>query len=137
MKSLREINEEEMEKVYRIFTVVNNLSRQHVNCIQRRFLRIEAYRNIHISPLINSIITKSNSFLPKATLFSLGGISGLNLLNVSNEENITRLSRAIKDGNKSEVIRQLKSGLDPNARHPLGWCPLHVASINHRPDIIR
>ena len=126
-----------MEKVYRIFTVVNNLSRQHVNCIQRRFLRIEAYRNIHISPFINSIITKSNSFLPKATLFSLGGISGFNLLNVSNEENITRLSRAIKDGNKSEVIRQLKSGLDPNARHPLGWCPLHVASINHRPDIIR
>ena len=126
-----------MEKVYRIFTVVNNLSRQHVNCIQRRFLRIEAYRNIHISPLINSIITKSNSFLPKATLFSLGGISGLNLLNVSNEENITRLSRAIKDGNKFEVIRQLKSGLDPNARHPLGWCPLHVASINHRPEIIR
>ena len=126
-----------MEKVYRIFTVVNNLSRQHVNCIQRRFLRIEAYRNIHISPFINSIITKSNSFLPKATLFSLGGISGLNLLNVSNEENITRLSRAIKDGNKFEVIQQLKSGLDPNARHPLGWCPLHVASINHRPDIIR
>ena len=126
-----------MEKVYRIFTVLNNLSRQHVNCIQRRFLRIEAYRNIHISPFINSIITKSNSFLPKATLFSLGGISGLNLLNVSNEENIARLSRAIKDGNKLEVIRQLKSGLDPNARHPLGWCPLHVASINHRPDIIR
>ena len=117
--------------------MLNNLSRQHVNCIQRRFLRIEAYRNIHISPFINSIITKSNSFLPKATLFSLGGISGLNLLNVSNEENITRLSRAIKDGNKFEVIRQLKSGLDPNARHPLGWCPLHVASINHRPDIIR
>ena len=123
-----------MEKVYRIFTVLNNLSRQHVNCIQRRFLRIEAYRNIHISPFINSIITKSNSFLPKATLFSLGG---LNVLNVSNEENITRLSRAIKDGNKFEVIRQLKSGLDPNARHPLGWCPLHVASINHRPGIIR
>ena len=117
--------------------MLNNLSRQHVNCIQRRFLRIEAYRNIHISPLINSIITKSNSCLPKATLFSLGGISGLNLLNVSNEENITRLSRAIKDGNKFELIRQLKSGLDPNARHPLGWCPLHVASINHRPDIIR
>ena len=114
--------------------MLNNLSRRHVNCIQRRFLRIEAYRNIHISPFINSIITKSNSFLPKATLFSLGG---LNVLNVSNEENITRLSRAIKDGNKFEVIRQLKSGLDPNARHPLGWCPLHVASINHRPDIIR
>ena len=126
-----------MEKVYRIFQVLNSLSKLHVNCIQRRFLRVEAYRNIHISPFINSIITKSNSFLPKATLFSLGGISGLNLLNVSNEENITRLSRAIKDGNKSEVIRQLKSGLDPNARHPLGWCPLHVASINHRPDIIR
>ena len=126
-----------MEKVYRIFQVLNSLSRRHANCIQRRFLRVEAYRNIHISPFINSIITKSNSFLPKATLFSLGGISGFNLLNVSNEENITRLSRAIKDGNKSEVIRQLKSGLDPNARHPLGWCPLHVASINHRPDIIR
>ena len=123
-----------MEKVYRIFQVLNSLSKLHANCIQRRFLRIEAYRNIHISPFINSIITKSNSFLPKATLFSLGG---LNLLNVSNEENITRLSRAIKDGNKIEVIRQLKSGLDPNARHPLGWCPLHVASINHRPDIIR
>ena len=126
-----------MEKVYRIFQVLNSLSKLHANCIQRRFLRVEAYRNIHISPFINSIITKSNSFLPKATLFSLGGISGFNLLNVSNEENITRLSRAIKDGNKSEVIRQLKSGLDPNARHPLGWCPLHVASINHRPDIIR
>ena len=126
-----------MEKVYRIFQVLNSLSKLHANCIQRRFLRVEAYRNIHISPFINSIITKSNSFLPKATLFSLGGISGFNLLNVSNEENITRLSRAIKDGNKFEVIRQLKSGLDPNARHPLGWCPLHVASINHRPDIIR
>ena len=126
-----------MEKVYRIFQVLNSLSKLHANCIQRRFLRVEAYRNIHISPFINSMIKKSNSFLPKATLLSLGGISGLNLLNVSNEENITRLSRAIKDGNKSEVIRQLKSGLDPNARHPLGWCPLHVASINHRPDIIR
>ena len=126
-----------MEKVYRIFQVLNSLSKLHANCIQRRFLRVEAYRNIHISPFINSIITQSNSFLPKATLFSLGGISGFNLLNVSNEENITRLSRAIKDGNKFEVIQQLKSGLDPNARHPLGWCPLHVASINHRPDIIR
>ena len=127
-----------MEKVYRLFTVLNNLSRRHANCIQRRFLRIESYRNSQ-SPFINSIITKSKSLLPKATLFSgLGGISsGLTLLNVNNEEHITRLSRAIKDGNKFEVIRQLKSGLDPNARHPLGWCPLHVASINHGPDIIR
>ena len=126
-----------MEKVYRIFTVLNNLSRRHANCIQRRFLRIESYRNSH-SPFINSIITKSKSLLPKATLFSLGGISlGLTLLNVSNEEHITRLSRAIKDGNKFEVIRHLKSGLDPNARHPLGWCPLHVAAINNRPQIIR
>ena len=127
-------SEEEMEKVYRIFTVLNNLSRRHANCIQRRFLRIESYRNSQSSPFINSIITKSNSFLPKATLFSLGG---LNLLNVSNEEHITRLSRAIKDGNKFEVIRHLKSGLDPNSRHPLGWCPLHVAAINNRPEIIR
>ena len=127
-----------MEKVYRIFTVLNNLSRRHANCIQRRFLRIESYRNSSQSrPFINSIITKSNSFLPKATLFSLGGISGINLLNVSNEEHITRLSRAIKDGNKFEVIRHLKSGLDPNSRHPLGWCPLHVAAINNRPEIIR
>ena len=78
----REINEEEMEKVYRIFTVLNNLSRRHTNCIQRRFLRIESYRNSQSSPFINSIIAKSNSFLPKATLFSLGGISGLNLLTV-------------------------------------------------------
>ena len=109
-----------MDKIYRLAIVLTNFhkfrTKRHFNSFHRRFQTLnsrEIPSNIVVFPKVN--------FVPKTAFFS--AFTGLSLLPIDfteNSEHSTKLSRAIKYGNKSEIIRQLKSGLDPNARHPLG-----------------
>ena len=44
--------------------------------------------------------------------------------------------KAVKSGNYSMVAAALKSGTDPNVRHPLGWSALHVAAVNGQREVV-
>ncbi|ENN77983.1 hypothetical protein YQE_05659, partial [Dendroctonus ponderosae] len=48
-----------------------------------------------------------------------------------------RLFKAIQYGLTHEVSNLIKNGVDVNARHPLGWTPLMVATINRHYDIVK
>ena len=92
--------------------------KNHLNLIRSTFLRIKStqFTNQHLALKYYPKTTFSSNLFSNIALLSFGGII---LSNVSNEDH-TRLSRAIRYGNKTEIIQQLKSGLDPNSRHPLG-----------------
>lgn len=68
------------------------------------------------------------------------GLSGIGLALVSG--NINSLSenqvflKAVHDGNVIKVRAALKAGVDPNARHALGWGALHVAAVNGHREVV-
>ena len=109
-----------MDKIYRLAIVLTNFhkfrTKRHFHSFHRRFQNLnsrEIPSNFAKFPKVN--------FVPKTAFLS--AFAGLSLFQIdypNGSEHSTKLSRAIKYGNKSEIIRQLKSGLDPNARHPLG-----------------
>ena len=45
-------------------------------------------------------------------------------------EDNRRFTVAAKDGDIKKMKRLLKSGVDVNCRHPLGWCAVHTAVVN-------
>lgn len=45
-------------------------------------------------------------------------------------EDARRLTLAARDGDVKAMKKLLKSGVDVNSRHPLGWCALHTAVMN-------
>ena len=59
---------------------------------------------------------RSNSTIHK-TLALIGGLS-LTFVNYDNQK--SRLLKAAKNGDKIEILNQLKSGIDVNSRHDLG-----------------
>jgi len=44
--------------------------------------------------------------------------------------------KAVHDGNVIKVRAALKAGVDPNARHALGWGALHVAAVNGHREVV-
>ena len=119
-----------MDKIYRLAIVLTNFhkfrTKRHFHSFHRRFQNLssrEIPSNFTKFPKVN--------FVPKTAFLS--AFAGLSLFQIDfteNSEHSTKLSRAIKYGNKSEIIRQLKSGLDPNARHPLGEFLKNLREIN-------
>ena len=119
-----------MDKIYRLAIVLTNFhkfrAKRHFHSFHRRFQNLnsrEIPSNFAKFPKVN--------YVPKTAFLS--AFTGLSLLPIDfteNSEHSTKLSRAIKYGNKSEIIRQLKSGLDPNARHPLGEFLKNFREIN-------
>ena len=51
-------------------------------------------------------------------------------------EQQSKLLRAVRNGTHGDVDRLLNSGIDPDARHPLGWTALHVAAVNGRGRVV-
>ena len=68
------------------------------------------------------------------------GLSGVGLALVSS--NVNSLSdshvflKAVHDGNVAKVRAALKAGVNPNARHVLGWGALHVAAVNGHREVV-
>ena len=109
-----------MNKILGLATFIIRLNQKNrLNLIRSTFLRIKStqFTNQPLALKCNPQTTFNSRIFSNIALLSFGGIT---LLNISNEEHNTRLSRAIRYGNKTEIIQQLKSGLDPNSRHPLG-----------------
>ena len=48
-----------------------------------------------------------------------------------------RFLLAVKNDDRSSVRSFLKSGVDVNCRHPLGWCALHSAVINKNWEMLK
>ena len=44
-------------------------------------------------------------------------------------EKTRRFLKCVKSGNLDEVARLLRTGVDVNRRHPLGWTGLHTAAV--------
>ena len=44
-------------------------------------------------------------------------------------EKTRRFLKCVKSGNLDEVARLLRTGVDANRRHPLGWTALHTAAV--------
>ena len=76
---------------------------------------------------------KSRSLL----LTSVVGLSGVGIALCSNSPADDQFFlRAVKSGSLARVEAALKSGADPNSRHPLGWSALHVAAVNGQREIV-
>ena len=104
-----------MRQFFKLATFIVRFNQQnHLNFIRSRLLHIKSH---------NPQTTK------KSSIFSNIAFSSAFFSNIA-------LSRAIRYGNKTQIIRQLKSKLDPNSRHVLYSTPLHVGAENHQSCIL-
>ena len=115
-----------VNKYYFRQTLLNALHRHNQELISRR--------NIHCSRIVQRIV-KPTTFKP--FLSGLMSIGGIYLIDNHSEARNSRFFKAVKHGNLSSVSQYLKSGIDPNAKHELGWSSIHVAAVNKQSDILK
>ncbi|OWF44229.1 caseinolytic peptidase B protein homolog [Mizuhopecten yessoensis] len=71
------------------------------------------------------------SVLPTVSLLSIA------FCDDGSNDNNQKFLLAVKQGNVREIERLLKTGVDVNQRHELGWTALHVAVINGNLRIVK
>ena len=111
-----------MRQFFKLATFIVRFNQQnHLNFIRSRLLHIKStqFTNHQLAFKYHPQTAKKSSILSNIA-FSSAFFSNI------------ALSRAIRYGNKTQIIRQVKFKLDPNSRHPLYSTPLHIGAENHQ-----
>nr|XP_034171700.1 caseinolytic peptidase B protein homolog [Osmia lignaria] len=117
--------------------------------LQRHIYPLYRFLDTLMSRQIRSLLIKTKTVLNKYDINDskryckkLGIISSglgitVSLCEASNLHKEKEFFQAAKYGDIGKLKSILKSGIDVNVRHPLGWTALHVAAINGQSKVIK
>ncbi|CAH1780032.1 unnamed protein product [Owenia fusiformis] len=83
----------------------------------------------------NKLFTTLFGYKVAAPAFSICTIGTVYCL--SSKHNHDRLLDAARRNDTTDLLRLIKSGVDVNKKHPLGWTALHVAVINRNHEAVK
>ncbi|XP_012138184.2 mitochondrial disaggregase [Megachile rotundata] len=117
--------------------------------LQRHIYPLYRFLDMLMSKQVRSLLTKTKTVLNKYDINrgmkhcrNLGIVSSgfgisIALCEASNFHKEKEFFQAAKYGDIKKLKAILKSGIDVNVRHPLGWTALHVAAINFQPKVVK
>ncbi|CAH2007999.1 unnamed protein product [Acanthoscelides obtectus] len=132
-----------MLKIFRFYSSYGRMSRAWRKIVSPAAFQQGLPINNYSKRYVNHFVTSKNSrnddeqfaYGTQLVLLSLGlGLVFCDVKNTDKDEK--RLFRAAQFGLTHEIERLIKSGVDVNRRHKLGWTPLLVATVNDHYELV-